>query len=60
MKCNTCFHECTMVDFSTLRNLCEHLYLDSLARKQRFPLISEEFPFLESENVPGELVKSEQ
>ncbi len=60
MKCNTCSHECTMVDFSTLRNLCEHLYLDSLARKQRLPLMSREFPFLESEDVHGELVKFEQ
>jgi hypothetical protein len=33
MRCETCSHECTVVDFVTLRNLCEHLSLDSLARK---------------------------
>ena len=33
MRCETCLHECTVVDFVTLRNLCEHLYLDSLAQK---------------------------
>jgi hypothetical protein len=33
MRCENCSHECTVVDFVTLRNLCEHLYLDSLARK---------------------------
>ncbi len=37
MKCENCAHECSIVDFSTLRNLCEHLYLDALAKKrQRF------------------------
>ena len=34
MRCDTCSHECTVVDFMTLRNVCEHLYLDSLAQKQ--------------------------
>ena len=34
MRCETCLHECTVVDFVTRRNLCEHLYLDSLAAKQ--------------------------
>jgi hypothetical protein len=33
MRCENCSHECTVVDFSTLRNLCEHLYLDALAKK---------------------------
>ncbi len=34
MRCETCCHECSVVDFVSLRNLCEHLYLDSLAKKQ--------------------------
>ena len=34
MRCETCRHECSFVDFVSLRNLCEHLYLDSLAKKQ--------------------------
>ena len=34
MRCETCFHEFTAFDFVTLRNLCEHVYLDSLAQKQ--------------------------
>lgn len=34
MKCETCCQEYTQVDFVTLRNLCEHVYLDSLAQKQ--------------------------
>ena len=33
MRCKICFQECTVVDFVTLRNLCEHLCLDSLAKK---------------------------
>ncbi len=35
MTCENCSHECSFVDFSTLRNLCEHLYLDSLAQKRQ-------------------------
>ena len=34
VKCETCAHECTVIDFVTLSNVCEHLYLDSLAKKQ--------------------------
>ena len=34
MKCKTCCQEYTAFDFVTLRNLCEHVYLDSLAQKQ--------------------------
>lgn len=34
MKCETCCQEYTQFDFVTLRNLCEHVYLDSLAQKQ--------------------------
>ena len=34
MRCENCSHECTVLDFVTLRNLCEHLYLDALAQKQ--------------------------
>ena len=33
MRCENCSHECTVVDFATLRSLCEHLYLDALAKK---------------------------
>jgi len=33
MRCKICLQECTVVDFVTLRNLCEHLYLDSPAKK---------------------------
>ena len=33
MVCEECAHECTMSDFLVLRNLCEHLYLDALAKK---------------------------
>jgi hypothetical protein len=35
MRCQTCCHEYTPFDFLTLRNLCEHVYLDSLAQKQK-------------------------
>jgi len=38
MRCETCFHEFTAFDFVTLRNLCEHVYLDSLAQKQNSSL----------------------
>jgi hypothetical protein len=34
MRCETCLHEFTPFDFVTLRNLCEHVYLDSLAQKR--------------------------
>lgn len=34
MKCETCYQDYTAFDFVTLRNLCEHVYLDSLAQKQ--------------------------
>ena len=34
VKCQTCGYECTLIDFVTLSNVCEHLYLDSLAKKQ--------------------------
>ena len=34
MRCKMCFHEFTAFDFVTLRNLCEHVYLDSLVQKQ--------------------------
>jgi hypothetical protein len=34
MRCETCCQEYTAFDFVTLRNLCEHLYLDSLAQKR--------------------------
>ncbi len=44
MRCENCSHECTVVDFGTLRNLCEHLYLDALAQKPN--------SFLASNNIP--------
>jgi hypothetical protein len=34
MRCGTCSQEYTTFDFVTLRNLCEHIYLDSLAQKR--------------------------
>jgi hypothetical protein len=33
MMCKTCCQEYSAFDFVTLRNLCEHVYLDSLAQK---------------------------
>ncbi|MGD9852332.1 MAG: hypothetical protein AB7T38_13805 [Nitrospirales bacterium] len=33
MRCEICFHESTLYDLVSLRNLCEHLYLDALVRK---------------------------
>ncbi len=33
MRCEYCSHECTVADFMTLRHVCEHFYLDSLAQK---------------------------
>ncbi len=33
MVCEECRHQCTSRDFLTLRNLCDHLYLDALALK---------------------------
>lgn len=44
MRCENCSHECTVVDFGTLRNLCEHLYLDALAKKPN--------PYRASNNIP--------
>lgn len=44
MRCENCSHECTVVDFVTFRNLCEHLYLDALAKKQHFLLASTSIP----------------
>jgi hypothetical protein len=34
MVCKICFHESTVTDFVSLRNLCEHLYLDAMVRRQ--------------------------
>ena len=45
MRCETCFHEFTAFDFVTLRNLCEHVYLDSLAQKQHPALPGSAKPF---------------
>lgn len=44
MNCEYCFHKCTLVDFATLRNLCEHLYLDALAKKRNSFLASTTLP----------------
>jgi hypothetical protein len=44
MRCENCYHECTIVDFATFRNLCEHLYLDALATKPN--------PFGDPDNIP--------
>jgi hypothetical protein len=40
MRCQTCFQDFTVCDFVSLRNLCEHVYLDSLAKKQH-PVFSD-------------------
>ncbi len=34
MRCEICCHESTVYDLVSLRNLCEHLYLDALVRKR--------------------------
>lgn len=34
MVCKICFHESTVTDFVSLGNLCEHLYLDAMVRRQ--------------------------
>lgn len=44
MRCEHCSHECTVIDFVTLRNLCEHLCLDALAKKHH--------PFQDSATIP--------
>jgi hypothetical protein len=44
MRCENCSHECTVVDFRTLRNLCEHLYLDALAKKPNTLRTSNDIP----------------
>jgi hypothetical protein len=46
MRCDTCSHEYTTVDFITLRNLCEHIYLDSLAQKRLSSLAGPHTAFL--------------
>lgn len=49
MRCGTCSQEYTTFDFVTLRNLCEHIYLDSLAqRRNSFLAGSHTIPHLES------------
>jgi hypothetical protein len=45
MRCETCCHEYTAFDFVTLRNLCEHVYLDSLAQKRNPSFFSPAKPF---------------
>jgi hypothetical protein len=45
MRCQTCFQEYTAFDFVTLRNLCEHVYLDSMAKKQHVSLYGSARPF---------------
>ena len=59
MRCKTCYQEYTAVDFVALRNLCEHVYLDSLAQKgdpslsrssKTFPSLRTSPPVCESMN----------
>jgi hypothetical protein len=50
MRCENCSHECTVVDFGTLRNLCEHLYLDALAKKPNPFRVSNDFPLNSESN----------
>jgi len=44
MRCENCSHECTIVDFMAFRNLCEHLYLDALAKKPNPSRVSSDIP----------------
>lgn len=73
MRCETCSQEYTAFDFVSLRNLCEHLYLDSLAQKRNPSLPGSARPFhslkisqpvrpreVESSESLGELVPLEQ
>jgi hypothetical protein len=70
MRCETCSQEYTAFDFVSLRNLCEHLYLDSLAQKVSPPLprqfhslnLSQSVPPRKAENSEpvGELVSLDQ
>ena len=50
MRCENCSHECTVVDFGTLRNLCEHLYLDALAKKPNSFRASNNIPLASGRN----------
>ena len=50
MMCQNCSHECTVVDFVTLRNLCEHLYLDALAQKPNSFQASNNIPLASGRN----------
>jgi len=53
MRCENCSHECTVVDFGTLRNLCEHLYLDALAKKPNPLRVSNNIPINSGRNFQG-------
>ena len=63
MRCENCAHECTVVDFVTLRNLCEHLFLDSLARKNDqdwFSLALPEYSERDFQDVLSGILESEE
>jgi len=50
MRCEYCSHECTVVDFVTFRNLCEHLYLDALAKKPNLLRAPNDIPIKSERN----------
>jgi hypothetical protein len=50
MRCENCSHECTVVDFAAFRNLCEHLYLDALAKKSNSLRTSNDIPIKSGRN----------
>lgn len=51
MRCENCYQEYTAIDFVALRNLCEHVYLDSLAQK-RNPSLPRSSEFFHSLKTP--------
>jgi hypothetical protein len=51
MRCEICSHEYTRIDFVALRNLCEHVYLDSLAQKGSPSLVPEPDHYFSSQKL---------
>jgi hypothetical protein len=51
-RCVNCCQEYTAVDFVALRNLCEHVYLDSLAQKWNPSLSRSSEPFPSLRTLP--------
>jgi hypothetical protein len=51
-RCVNCCQEYSAVDFVALRNLCEHVYLDSLAQKWNPSLSRSSEPFPSLRTLP--------